>query len=116
MDDASWGPTLYRYRSKPALDAVNVYAALADAYGISLAELSLRWCRQRQSVTTTLVGQTSMKQLQEDIAAFTAPTALPDDLMWQVDRVHMRNRLPIFSSNAVGGDWNGAGEIGERIP
>jgi hypothetical protein len=30
--------------------------------------------------------------------------------------VHMRNRLPIFASDRVGRDWDGAGEIGERVP
>jgi hypothetical protein len=28
----------------------------------------------------------------------------------------MRNRLPIFASDRVGRDWDGAGEIGERVP
>ena len=32
------------------------------------------------------------------------------------DRIHMMNRLPIFSSTRVGADWYGEGEIGERIP
>ena len=41
---------------------------------------------------------------------------LPDEILWEIDIVHMQNRLPIFSSNRVGKDWNGSGEIGERIP
>lgn len=57
MDDPSWGRTLYRYRSGPALEAVDKYAALAERYGLSLADMSLRWCRERTGVTTTLVGQ-----------------------------------------------------------
>jgi hypothetical protein len=65
---------------------------------------------------TLLVSQTSMKQLDEDIQAFQAKSGLPDELMWEIDRVHMLNRLPIFSSTDVGSDWRGAGEIGERIP
>jgi hypothetical protein len=28
----------------------------------------------------------------------------------------MKNRLPIFSSDRVGKDWNGEGGIGEPIP
>jgi len=116
MDDLSWGNTLYRYRSAPALEAVSRYAELAKDYDLSLTELSLRWCRERAAVTTTLVGQTSMKQLDEDIQAFQAKSGLPDELMWEIDRVHMLNRLPIFSSTDVGSDWRGAGEIGERIP
>ena len=41
---------------------------------------------------------------------------LPAELVWEIDRVHMRNRLPIFSSTRVGKDWYGEGEIGEPIP
>ena len=41
---------------------------------------------------------------------------LPEELLRAVDRVHMRNRLPLFSSDRVGPDWDGRGEIGEPIP
>lgn len=57
MDDLSWGRTLYRYRSGPALEAVMQYSALASDYEMSLTELSLRWCRERQGLTSVLVGQ-----------------------------------------------------------
>ena len=60
-----------------------------------------------------------MAQLEEDLRYFqTKP--LPRNLMWECDRIHMRNRLPIFSSTRVGKDWDagfyGEGEIGEVIP
>jgi hypothetical protein len=69
-------------------------------------------------VTSVLLGQTSMRQLDQDIKIFQkgAKEPLPDQLMWEIDRIHMRNRLPIFSSTRVGSDWYGEGEIGERIP
>lgn len=116
MDEPGWGQTLYRYRSGPAEEATRAYAALAKKYGISLTELSLRWCRDRPSVTSTLVGHTSMAQLDESLRHFKSAKPLPPDLLWEIDRVHMRNRLPIFSSTRVGLDWDGEGEIGERIP
>ena len=120
MDDYSWGKTLYRYRSGPASDATREYAKLADEFGISLTELSLKWCLGRTSVTTSLVGHTSMEQLRETLRFFDTndemAQPLPEQLLWEIDRVHMRNRLPIFSSDRVGRDWGGAGEIGERIP
>jgi len=115
-DEVNWGRTLYRYRSGPANEATIEYAKLAVKYGISLQELSLRWCRERQAVTTVLVGQSSMKQLDEDLLYFKKEEPLPAKLMWEIDRVHMKNRLPIFSSSRVGEDWFGEGEIGERIP
>ena len=116
MDEYGWGRTLYRYRSGPADDATRRYAKLAKAYGLSLTELSLRWCRERAAVTSTLLGHTSLAQLEEDLAFFREAKPLPPQLMWEVDRIHMRNRLPIFASTRVGKDWDGEGEIGEPIP
>lgn len=115
-DELNWGRTLYRYRSGPAEDATKRYVKLAGKFGMSPLELSLRWCKDRHLVTTTLLGQTSMKQLEEDLTIFRKHEPLPDELLWEIDRVHMRNRLPIFSSTRVGADWNGEGEIGELIP
>ncbi|KAL1514925.1 hypothetical protein AB1Y20_004004 [Prymnesium parvum] len=116
MDEVGWGRTLYRYRSEPAEVATRLYAELAAAYGLSLTELSVRWARSRPSVTTSLVGHTSMAQLEEDLKYFRETKPLPEQLLWEIDRVHMRNRLPIFSSTRVGKDWDGEGEIGESIP
>ena len=83
---------------------------------MSLTELALRFPRERRAVTTTLVGHTSMTQLDESIKYFRNDQRLPEELLWELDRVHMKNRLPIFSSSRVGKDWYGEGEIGERIP
>ncbi|KAJ1436621.1 NADP-dependent oxidoreductase domain-containing protein, partial [Ochromonadaceae sp. CCMP2298] len=115
-DMSGWGRTLYRYRSGPADIATRQYALLAQKYGLSLTELSLLWCRRRSGLTTALVAQTSMKQLDEDLRIFQMKKGLTDELMWEVDRIHMQNRLPIFSSTRVGRDWAGEGEIGEVIP
>ncbi len=101
---------------KAAQEAIADYAKLAKANGMSLTELSLRWNRQRSLITTTLLGHTSMKQLKETLDIFTKKEPLSEQLMWEIDRIHMRNRLPLFSNNRVGKDWNGEGEIGESIP
>lgn len=117
MDDYSWGKTLYRYRSGPAGEATRAYAKLAEEAGMPLAELACRWSRQRGGVTTSLLGHTSMEQLEETLGFFDDSVGpLPENIMWEIDRVHMRNRLPIFSSDRVGRDWEGTGEIGERVP
>jgi len=118
MDDISWGGTLYRYRSGAATDATRRYAALAKEYGLKggLTELALRWSKQRLGVSTSLIGCSTMDQLDEDLKYVSMSKPLPEELMWEIDRVHMRNRLPIFSSDRVGKDWDGRGEIGEPIP
>ena len=71
-------------------------------------------------VTCDAPGQQMHKQssftiIHEDLSYFRKGP-LPADLRWEVDRVHMRNRLPIFSSTRVGKEWDGEGEIGESIP
>mmetsp|Transcript_11880 Transcript_11880/g.31022 ORF Transcript_11880/g.31022 Transcript_11880/m.31022 type:complete len:247 (+) Transcript_11880:3-743(+) len=120
MDEYGWGRTLYRYRSAPADAATRAYAKIARRAGIPLAELALRWCRERDLVTSSLVGCSTLEQLDENIGALARagkPTRpLPADVLWEIDRVHMRNRLPIFASERVGKEWYGEGEIGERIP
>ena len=126
MDEAGWGRTLYRYRSGPAGEATRAYAQIAEQAGISLTELSLKWCRSRAACTTTLLGQSSLPQLIEGLGHFAAPPLveydngftqyLPEDVLWEIDRVHMQNRLPIFSSDRTRPDRPGQGEIGERVP
>jgi aryl-alcohol dehydrogenase-like predicted oxidoreductase len=128
MDEEGWGRTLYRYRSGPAMEATKAYAALAKEAGMSLTELALRWCRSRNPVSSVLLGQSNLAQLEEALEIFSAgPTIdfpedgdikfyLPEELLWEIDRVHMRNRLPIFSSTRTESEWMGEGEIGETIP
>ena len=116
MDDYGWGATLYRYQSGPAVRAIEEYKDIAARAGLSLTDLSLRWCRERSFLTTTLLGHTSIEQQRSNIKAFSAKDRLPADVMMAIDAVHMRNRLPIFSSDRVPRDFGGRGEIGERIP
>ena len=63
MDTRGWGGTLYRYRTEAAQRAIREYSKIAEANKISLTELSLRWCRQRSHLTTTLVGHSNVDQL-----------------------------------------------------
>ena len=117
MDEPGWGSTLYRYRTRAALDAGREYAALAKKFGLkSPTELALRWCKQRRGLTSVLLGTSNLAQLDEDLGYFREKAPLPSELMWEIDRVHMRNRLPIFASTRVGSNWYGEGEIGEPIP
>jgi len=126
MDVPGWGRTLYRYRSGPAAEATKAYAAIAKEAGLSLTELALLWCRSRPACTSVLLGSSSVEQLEEALPIFQRPPVseydsgvceyLEEDLLWAIDRVHMRNRLPIFASTRVEAGWEGRGEIGETIP
>jgi aryl-alcohol dehydrogenase-like predicted oxidoreductase len=116
MDTRGWGGTLYRYRTDAAQSAIREYNNVATRLGISLTELSLRWCKERSLVTTSLVGHSNINQLRETLKFFKNTEPISDDTMWEIDIIHMKNRLPIFSSSRIGKEWWGQGEIGERIP
>ena len=103
----------------------------------ALAELALRWACSREAVTSVLLGSSSAGQLEQALRVFrlvgeaeeAAVAAggggvrggveiLPDELLWAIDQVHMRNRLPIFSNDDVAAVSRGvgAGGIGEPVP
>ncbi|MCW8109706.1 aldo/keto reductase [Alteromonas ponticola] len=59
------------FRDKQAAhEATQRYQQLAQAQGISSAQLALAWCRQVPGVTSTIIGATSCKQLLENLKAF----------------------------------------------
>jgi len=119
MDSRGWGLTLQRYRTPAARRAAQQYFALAEQYKLSSpTELALRFPASRDAVTTSLIGHTSIEQLDSSVQAFrtAAKSELPTQLKWDIDRVHLQNRLPLFALDDAGSDWYNEGLIGERIP
>jgi aryl-alcohol dehydrogenase-like predicted oxidoreductase len=120
MDTRGWGLTLGRYRTAAMRSAAAQYTKLAKEYGIKggLTELSFRFVAGRKAVTSSLVGHTSLAQLDASIDAYrkAAKGPLDPQLLWDIDRVHLQNRLPLFANDEAGKDWRGEGFIGERIP
>ena len=125
----------YRYRTKAAVEALEEYRNIAVKYlrnsgtkneDALLLELALRWVveSRRSFVTTSLVGSSNLDQLKQTLACISATGREPldDALLWDIDIVHIRNRLPLFSRD----DGDGGkgmregpafeGRIGERIP
>ena len=60
---------LFRDTPQSAL-AVEAYVALANKHGITPSQLALLWCDHVDGVTSTIIGATTMAQLEEDIDAF----------------------------------------------
>ena len=120
MDTRGWGLTLGRYRTAAMRSAAAQYTKLAKEYGLKggLTELSFRFVAERKAVTSSLVGHTSLAQLDASIDAYrkAAKGPLDQQLLWDIDRVHLQNRLPLFANDEAGKDWRGEGFIGERIP
>lgn len=58
-----------RYRKPLVHEACDAYAEVARAHGLSLVQLALGWLRSRWYVSSTILGATTLAQLDEDIAA-----------------------------------------------
>ncbi len=81
-----------RYK-KPAVPAASAaYAALARHHGLTPTEMALAFVYQRWFVTSTIIGATSMQQLQENIAAWH--TQLSAELLQQIEDIHLRMMNP----------------------
>ena len=59
-----------RYQKVNTDDAVAAYKALAEEHGLSLVQMALKFVDSRDFVTSTIIGATTMAQLEENMAAF----------------------------------------------
>lgn len=81
------------FRDTPASTAaIEAYVALAQKHGITPSQLAIAWCDQVDGVTSTIIGATSMAQLEEDIAAFDIQ--FNDELKAEVKEVIKRFTVP----------------------
>ena len=85
---AKYPAFMNRYLRPQAQAATEKYKAIADDAGISLATLSLAWCRTRFYVGSTIIGATSVAQLEENIDALTDNVKLTTATLKAVDDVH----------------------------
>jgi aryl-alcohol dehydrogenase-like predicted oxidoreductase len=58
-----------RYRKPMVAEAIDAYAALARSRGLTLVELALGYVTSRWFVGATIIGATSLAQLDENLAA-----------------------------------------------
>merc|ERR1711865_45193 len=59
-----------RYLATRGPAAVEAYASLAESHGMSPAALAIAFCESRPFVSSTIIGATSMEQLDENLAGF----------------------------------------------
>lgn len=79
----TWSP---RYLRPSVLEASRRYAELARANNMTPTQLALAWCYSRWFVASTIIGATTMPQLQEDIEAFSI--VLPEQVLSAVNAIH----------------------------
>lgn len=62
-----------RYWNEANFDAIDGYAAIAQSEGISMVELSMRWCISQHHVDTILIGASKKEQLVQNISLLDKP-------------------------------------------
>ncbi len=63
-------PQFTRYANENCLKATKLYQEIAKSNGLTLTQMALAFVNQQDFVTATIVGATTVGQLQENIAAF----------------------------------------------
>ncbi len=81
-----------RYRKPNVQPAIAAYAQIAQKHRLSLAAMALAFVRSRPFVTSTLVGATSLEQLQENLASSTL--TLEASILQEIEAVHTQYPNP----------------------
>ena len=77
-----------RYRKPNVDEATAAYAALAREHGLSPAQLALAFVRSRFFVASTILGATSLAQLEENLSSLRVE--LSPALLAKIDAIHAR--------------------------
>jgi aryl-alcohol dehydrogenase-like predicted oxidoreductase len=81
-----------RWGRPEALVAARRYNALARQHGMTPAQMALAFCYTKWQVASTIVGVTSLAQLDEDLNAWG--TKLAPDVLAEIDRIRWEIRDP----------------------
>lgn len=82
----------YRYTTQASVAAVRQYVEVAHEHNIDPASMALAFVNQQPFVTSTIVGATSLQQLQENIDS--VHTQLDDSVLRAIDKIHIANPNP----------------------
>jgi aryl-alcohol dehydrogenase-like predicted oxidoreductase len=80
----AFGQTLYRSQQDANRRIVDAVATVADARGVSAAQVALAWVRQQRAVTAPIVGATKTSHLSDAIAS--VDLVLTSDELAQLER------------------------------
>lgn len=81
-----------RYKKPGVPAAAKAYAALARMHGLTPTQLALSFVYHRWFVGSTIIGATSMAQLQENIAAYQV--RLSDTVLAEIEQLHLTMMNP----------------------
>lgn len=78
-------PNFSRYNSENSRKASALYNEVAKENGLTLTEMALAFIRQQPFVTSTIIGATTMAQLEENIN--TTRIVLSDEILKEIEKV-----------------------------
>jgi len=81
-----------RWGRATALAAARRYNALAREHGLTPSRMALAWCYTNWRVASTIIGVTSLAQLDEDLDAWG--TTLPKETLAAIDAIRLEMRDP----------------------
>ncbi len=81
-----------RWGRAESLEAARRYNALAREFGLTPTQMALAFCYTKWQVKSTIIGVTSLAQLDEDLDAWG--TTLPPELLQKIDAVRWEIRDP----------------------
>jgi aryl-alcohol dehydrogenase-like predicted oxidoreductase len=81
-----------RWGRPDALVAARRYSALAREHGLTPVQMALAFCYTKWQVASTIIGVTSVAQLDEDLDVWG--TTLSPELLQQVDAIRWESRDP----------------------
>jgi L-glyceraldehyde 3-phosphate reductase len=86
--------------SEATLAHVRALAGIAEARGQSLAQLALAWALRDQRVTSVLIGASSVRQLEENLAA-VSNTSFSDDELTAIDGHAVEAGINIWAASSA---------------
>ncbi|MDP3537248.1 MAG: aldo/keto reductase [Azonexus sp.] len=87
-----WPSFGQRYTKPNVIPALNAYAELARRHDLTLTQLALGFVRSRWFVASTIIGASSLSQLQETLPATQTPISA--ELLAEIDEIHLRYTNP----------------------
>jgi aryl-alcohol dehydrogenase-like predicted oxidoreductase len=81
-----------RYAKPGVAPALAAYGDLARRHGLTPAQLALAFVHGRWCVASTIIGATTMAQLEENLAA--CALKLPEDVLAAVEALHLERPNP----------------------
>ena len=85
-------PDYQRYTKGNGIVATQAYVELAQRHGLDPAQMALAFVRQQPFVTSTIVGATSLAQLQSNLASHDV--VLSEEVLQDIEAIHVRYPNP----------------------